>query len=54
MIKLRLSRRPRKMNWSAAPLTSNYEPDTVVADYVRYTITTVSSVAMTLGKPRCD
>jgi len=29
VIKLRLSRRPRKMNWSAAPLTSNYEPDTV-------------------------
>jgi hypothetical protein len=27
--RLPLKRRPRKMNPSAAPLTSNYEPDTV-------------------------
>ena len=37
MTKLRLNRWPRKMNPSAAPLTSNYEQDTVetgVEDYL--------------------
>ena len=34
MTKLRLNRWPRKMNPSAAPLTSNYEQDTVQFDRV--------------------
>ena len=42
MTKLRLNRWPRKMNPSAAPLTSNYEQDTV-----RSTLTSLNSTHRT-------